>query len=148
MNTINKYGKMAPILIAVLALGLFATAFIFTGTTFASQENEGFEPVSEQVWGVSVSADPGHEGSLSQSFEAAFGVNQDTGQFEDYFTIEQRAYTSSGETKRYIDISSPVSGAYVMEDMTVTGKTEIKETFMMDNMLQQVNAKVDWFSIF
>ncbi len=144
----KKYNRIVPILFAVLAFGLFSTAFTFTGGTFANQTNEAFEPVSEQVWAVSVSADPGHEGVLSQSFEAAFRVNEETGEFEDYFSIEQRAYTSSGETRRNIDISSPVSGAYVMDDMTVTGMADIWETFSMDNRVNVVTAVLDWLDLF
>lgn len=144
----KKYSRVVPILIAVLALGLFSTAFTFTGTTSAIQPNQNFEPVSDQVWAVSVSADPGHEGALNQSFEAAYKLDQETGEMINYFNIEQRAYTSSGETRRYISISSPESHGYVMEDMTVTGMADIRESFLMDNMLNDVTVELDWFDLF
>lgn len=144
----KKYNRIAPILFAVLALGLFSTAFTFTGSTFANQTDEVFEPVSEQVWAVSVSADPGHEGVLSQSFEAAYRFDDETEEVENYFNIEQHAYTLSGETRRYIDISSPESHGYVMDDMTVTGMADIRETFSMDNRVNVVTAVLDWLDLF
>ncbi len=48
--------------------------------------------------------------------------------------INQSASTSGGTVKRYIDISSPFSGAYLFEDMSVVGKATITESFTMDNM--------------
>lgn len=53
---------------------------------------------------------------------------------EDSFAIEQEAGTSGGTTKRYIDISSAWSGAYIHENMTVEGKAEIRESFSMNNV--------------
>jgi len=144
----KKCCRVLTILIAVMLLGFFSTAFTFAGTTTANQQNHNFEPVSDQVWAVSVTADPGQEGSLNQSFEAAYKLDEETGVFVNYFNIEQRAYTSSGETRRYISISSPESHAYVMEDMTVTGKADIRESFSMNNMLNDLPVAFNWFDLF
>ncbi len=45
--------------------------------------------------------------------------------------IEQKAGTTQGTVKRYVDISSPWSGAYLHEDMSVVGSAEIIESFTM-----------------
>ncbi len=65
-----------------------------------------------------------------------------------YFNMDQFARTSQGTTKRYIDISSPWSGAYVSEDMTVTGEAEIDESFAMDNLEPGEEAVPDWWDLF
>ena len=54
--------------------------------------------------------------------------------------INQSASTSGGTVKRHIDISSPFSGGYIYEDMTVEGKASITESFTMDNMSPGTNA--------
>jgi len=54
--------------------------------------------------------------------------------------IEQEAGTSGGTVKRYIDISSAWSGAYIHENMTVEGKAEIKESFSMNNIKPGSNS--------
>lgn len=144
----KKCCRVVTILIAVILLGFFSTAFTFANTTTANQQNYNFEPVTDQVWAVSVTADPGQEGTLNQSFEAAYKLDQETGEMINYFNIEQRAYTSSGETRRYISISSPESHGYVMEDMTVTGMADIRESFLMDNMLNDLPSVLNWFDLF
>ncbi len=53
---------------------------------------------------------------------------------EEEVEIEQEVGTTGGTTKRYIDISSAWSGAYIYENMTVEGKAEIKESFSMNNL--------------
>ncbi len=53
---------------------------------------------------------------------------------KDEVGIEQEAGTTGGTVKRYIDISSAWSGAYIHENMTVEGKAEIKESFSMNNV--------------
>jgi len=65
-----------------------------------------------------------------------------------YFNIDQFARTSQGETKRYIDVSSPWSGAYLHEDMSVTGMAEIEEDFAMDNLEPGEEAVPDWWDLF
>ncbi len=47
--------------------------------------------------------------------------------------MEQTAGTSQGTLKRYTDISSPWSGAYLNMDLTVEGSSEITESFSMGN---------------
>lgn len=48
--------------------------------------------------------------------------------------MEQTAGTSQGTLKRYTDISSPWSGAYLNMDLTVEGSSEITESFSMGNV--------------
>jgi len=57
-------------------------------------------------------------GSGSVSYASGFNINQSAG-------------TSQGTVKRHIDISSPWSGGYVYEDMTIKGRVEITESFTM-----------------
>jgi len=65
-----------------------------------------------------------------------------------YFMIEQFARTSMGTTKRYIDISSPFSHAFLHEDMTVVGKAEVRESFEMMNIAEGAEATTDWWDLF
>jgi len=65
-----------------------------------------------------------------------------------YFNIDQLASTTDGTTKRYISISSPWSHAFIEEDMTVVGMSEIKETFEMDNLLPGEAVVPDWWDLF
>lgn len=66
----------------------------------------------------------------------------------DFFKIEQQTGTPKGTTKRHNDISSPGSGAYLHENMTVVGKAEITETFTMDNLKPGNKAESDWWDTF
>jgi hypothetical protein len=50
------------------------------------------------------------------------------------FIMEQDSATSGGLVQRQIDVSSPASGAYLYENMTVVGFAEITETFTMGNI--------------
>ncbi len=65
-----------------------------------------------------------------------------------FFNIDQMARTSQGTTRRYISISSPWSGAYLMEDMVVVGAAEIEESFEMDNIKAGADAIPDWWKLF
>ncbi len=47
--------------------------------------------------------------------------------------MEQTIGTSQGTVRRYTDISSPYSGAYLFLDITVEGSSEITESFSMGN---------------
>lgn len=117
-----------------------------------------------QRWAVHVEAQPGESGSLKQNFESAHGpydsdfsqgitdeirsdafgfMVDDTGLLKivkgedyigNYFNIEQLVATSQGTTRRFINISSPWSGSYLYEDMQITGRSEISETFRMHNL--------------
>ena len=79
---------------------------------------------SQQMFAVSVDANPGEKGSLSQNVSAASSVYGD----DDYmFAIDQSVSTSDGEVKRFIDITDPASGAYLFEDAHIKGKVDITE---------------------
>jgi len=65
-----------------------------------------------------------------------------------YFGIEQFAYTSSGVTKRFTEISSPFSHAYFTNDLTVTGMASITEAFTMGNLAEGAAATPDWWDLF
>jgi hypothetical protein len=66
----------------------------------------------------------------------------------DYFNMEQFARTSQGTLKRYIDVSSPWSHAYLMQDMTIVGKSEVKEGFSMPNIAAGKDVPKDWWRLF
>ena len=65
-----------------------------------------------------------------------------------YFNIDQLARTSQGTVRRYIDISSPWSHAYLYEDMEVVGMAEIEEGFVMDNLAPGEEAVPEWWDLF
>lgn len=65
-----------------------------------------------------------------------------------YFNIEQFSSTTQGTTKRYIDISSPWSGAYEHEKMTVKGFAEVEDVFVMENLEPGKEAIPDWWKLF
>ena len=65
-----------------------------------------------------------------------------------YFEIDQMARTSDGIVKRYIDISSPWSGAYHYEDFEVEGMVEVEEDFEMMNIGEGEAATPDWWDLF
>jgi hypothetical protein len=66
----------------------------------------------------------------------------------DYFTMEQHARTSQGTLRRYIDESSPWSHAYLHEDMSVVGKSDVKEAFTMNNLPAGKDVPKDWWRLF
>ena len=139
--------KIGYVLILVLAMAFAATGF----TASDGVVIEGYNPLTEQIWAVSVSADPGHTGSVSFSGEAAYGLpgtEDDEDYVGDYFTIEQETYVSSGVTKRNIDISSAVSHGYVNEVATVIGEARVKDSFSMENTPAGLKAAVNWFHLF
>ncbi len=161
---------------------------LIRGVTYYFTE---LESLTNQVWAVQVEANPGESGTLSQSFEAAYGPWADSHYFpyyhgdpeepdlgwwfvdkegdqwpnysdEDYFVgvdmgnyyvgnyfhIDQLAGTSGGTTKRYISVSSPWSGAFVEEDMSVVGRAEIVDNFRMDNLEAGAAVVPDWWDVF
>ncbi len=65
-----------------------------------------------------------------------------------YFHMDQWARTSDGTLKRFIDISSPFTHAYLMEDMEVTGESEVEEAFTMDNIAAGEDMDVTWYDLF
>ncbi len=74
-------------------------------------------------------------------------VGTDSGDYYvgNFFDIYQFARTFGGEVKRYIDISSPWSGAYIHEDMSVIGEAEIFEPFIMVNLPSGEEAFPLWW---
>ncbi len=92
------------------------------GGTFGNQQNN---KQSEQVFAVSVDANRGEEGSLSQKISAASAVYSD--EDENFFSISQTASTSDGTVKRRIDLTEPVSGEYLFEDTVIKGRVHISE---------------------
>lgn len=168
--------KIAP-LICMLAI----TALLTSGFSFDSSEKD--EPneiklITDQIWAVQVTAEPGESATLKQNFEAAHGpydggvdkdsvdkidkdsfglVEGDDGTLKtvkgedyvgSYFHIEQLAHTTGGTLKRYIDISSPWSHGYLHEDMSVIGTATIEESFQMDNLAPGSGAAVTWYDLF
>ncbi len=172
---INKYIKPALLSTALLTIAFFTTGMEVTSSVNLDGDKE---KVSEQIWAVQIEADPGESGSLEQNFEAAHGpedpdyeagetgevkkdayadYEDETGNLEiakgeeyvgSYFEIEQEAGTTGGTTKRYIDISSPVTGAYLYEDMEVEGSADITESFEMINLEPGTEEVPDWEDLF
>ncbi len=160
----------------ILAAAVFFLAG-FTFDSSVSFFDFQTDPVSDQVWAVQVEAEPGESGTVNQEFEAAsgpydeeviegkedvfedsFGIREnEEGEPEvvkgeqyvgDYFWIKQEAGTTKGTTRRYIDISSPWSGAYLHENMTVKGEAEIEETFAMNNLQPGEDSIPSWHDLF
>jgi len=136
------------------------------------------DELTQQLWAVQVEANPGYSGNVHQDFEAAYGdtyagtvdeaeelftdqwgftpaANHDgyapvrgTDYVGNYFQIDQMARTSDGELKRFIDISEPFDGAYLMEDFEVTGEVDIEEAFNMVNVAAGEEVEVVWYDLF
>jgi len=100
------------------------------------------DTASDHWWFVDEEGDP------AESAFDAVGTAVGDDYVGNYFNIDQFARTSQGTTQRYIDISSPWSGAYLYEDMTVVGTTEIDESFAMDNLEPGAEAVPDWWDLF
>ncbi len=127
---------------------------------------------TQQIWGSSISANPGHVGSYASGFIAAYGPGPyEPGYLEDYvwaydeetntaadygdryvgnyFDIDQYIYTSDGESRRYISISSPFSYALTEELMEVIGMAEVTDEFYMDNLEPGPDAiTLAWYELF
>jgi len=88
------------------------------------------------------------DGNATTQFDEIVGVGKGDDYVGNYFNIDQMARTSQGTTKRYIDISSPWSHAYLMEDMEVVGMAEIEESFEMDNLEPGPDTVPDWWDLF
>lgn len=78
----------------------------------------------------------------------AYGVEFGADFVGNYFNMEQHARTSQGTLKRYIDISSPWSHAFVSEDSTITGQADIEEAFSMVNLSPGSDIVTDWYDLF
>jgi hypothetical protein len=131
-------------LVLTIVFTFMATGFAATPEPFIG---EGYTPVSEQVWASSLSVYPGESGSYSVGMQSAYGVfvdEDDKDYIGDYFIIEQKSFVSDGETKRHIDISSPVSGAYLMEDVNVIGMAKIQDSFSLLNYKPGLAVGTGW----
>lgn len=60
------------------------------------------------------------------------------------FIIEMETDNSTGTTKRLLDISSPFSGAYLYENVTVVGRSEITDSFQMNNFKPGTDVTADF----
>ena len=60
------------------------------------------------------------------------------------FEMEMDTDNSAGITKRYINISDPHSGAYLYENVTVVGRSEITDSFQMVNIRPGLEVKDDF----
>ena len=141
--------NMSFTLVILLALVLVSTGFTSDSTVLGSVDD--YDPLTDQIWASYVSADPGQIVSVSTSGEAAYGLpaNADDEDYVgDYFNIEQQTYVSSGETKRHIDISSPVSHAYLSESMSVIGMAKITDSFSMENLPVGSAVATSWWDLF
>jgi len=169
--------KFVQVLITLLAIFFLTTGFIFNTNADMTDDNKR-KYLTDQIWAVQIEVEPGESGSLNQEFEAAHGpydgdvkersdeeVQEDSFGFVydnddilkvikgenyvgNYFHIEQEAGTTGGTTRRYIDISSPWTGAYHYEDMTIEGKARIQESFQMDNLAPGTEAETLWQALF
>ncbi len=92
-----------------------------------------------QIFAVSVKANRGESGSLSQNISAAAAV-YDEGE-EAYFTIDQIAKTSGGTVKRYINLIVPASGEQLFEDSSIKGSAEITDQLLSNENID-INATV------
>jgi len=143
------------------------------GTDYLDRARSGnWTALSQQTWYARVEADAGALGVLNQNFDAAYGPFNAT-QFAspelvtpsntwawnltgtapvagvtfvgDYFRMTQEAMTPSGKVDRYIDISSPWSGAYLYEDMEMVGLVDVMETFSVINIAAGVDTpRLPW----
>ena len=151
-------------------------SFGWTGTTWKwDAAANGWKGLTTQTWAALVRADAGFSGNLHQDFEAAYGAYSGTklataeatmgatasnwswnfaatapavgGRFVgDYFKMKQTARTSMGFVGRYIDMSSPWSGALLYEDTEFTGFSETVETFNMTNALAGSEIPGKWWT--
>ncbi len=66
-----------------------------------------------------------------------------------YFEIDQYAYTSGGEFARSISMSSPFTGVFLEEELSVLGMAEVREAFEMHNLEAGPDAiTLRWYELF
>jgi hypothetical protein len=141
--------KMSFMLVLLMVLVFILTGF--TSESAVMKSEDGFQPLTDQIWAIYVSADPGHSGSISTKAVAAYGLPanvDDEDYVGNYFNIEQKSYVSSGVTKRHIDISSPVSHGYLSESMSVVGMAKITDSFSMLNYPAGSAVTLSWWDFF
>ncbi len=100
---------------------------------------------SNQVFAVKVESERGEQGSLTLDFSAAQDSVYGQGALSPYsiapqeivyqgeFEIDQRASTTGGKMKRYIELVCPVSGTYLFEDSEIRGSADVSDSLRMDN---------------
>ncbi len=141
--------NMSFILVILVVLVLISTGFTSDSTVLGNVDD--YKPLTGQIWANYVSADLGQIVSVSTSGEATYGLPANTDDEDyvgDYFNIEQQSYVSSGETKRQIDISSPVSHAYLSESVSVIGMAKITDSFSMENLPEGSAVATSWWDLF
>ncbi len=89
-----------------------------------------------------------HRWRWERDGDGLIGRSQGANYVGSYFDIEQHARTSMGTVQRYIDVSSPFSHGYLMEDMSVIGKSDINEAFSMTNLAPGADVPGDWWDLF
>ncbi len=128
------------------------------------------DPMTWQVWSTQVSTDPGHIGALKIDFIAAYGpgpyekdsdreihdddyrwwfINDDLDEIDrgdyyvgNYFEIDQYTLTTSGDTRRFISISSPFYNTFLEEELSVlSGMAEIRDHFSYYNLEPAPDAR-------
>ncbi len=80
-----------------------------------------------------------------ENFREIVGTDAGSYYVGNFFDLYQFARTYDGVLKRYIDISSPWSGAYLHEDMSVIGEAEIFEPFVLYNQVPGEDAFPEWW---
>lgn len=95
---------------------------------------------SNQVFAVKVKSERGEQGSLTLDFSAAqdsvYGQGTLAPQeivYQGEFEIDQRASTTGGKMKRYIELVCPVSGTFLFEDSEIRGSADVSDSLRFDN---------------
>ena len=126
-----------------------------------------------QTWGNYISPNQGEQGAYVSDFIAAYGPGPYDGDTYDdiytweydeeknkaadkgdryvgnFFDIDSYVYTSGGDARRYISMSSPFSKTLLEETMDVTGMVEVTETFSLDNLEAGPDAiTLAWHELF
>lgn len=148
------YGdEEVPVAIAAVRRAFLPVRFDGVNTPDFSDrlEAENWDSLTMQIWAVSVEANPGSSGQLNMDFDAAYGESPQRGEIRrigDFFNISQAAVTNDGVVKRFIDISSPRSHAYVYENMVATGSADLRDTFRMRNLSRIYETRGIWYDLF
>ena len=112
--------------------------------------SEGVYSGNEQLGSDATSPGKDNHGSWTwqDTTDTAWGTFLGKNYVGSYFEIDQKARTSMGEVKRFIDISSPWTHAYVYEDMSIVGKSDIEEAFAMNNLPAGGDIVGLWYELF
>lgn len=113
---------------------------------------DDWDGLTDQIWAVSVEANPGASGHLYTNFDAAFGHGAadrgDISRIGDFFSMSQRSGTSDGIHQRFIDISHPRNHGYLQEDYSVTGSSSVREAFSLSNLSRRYEESTNWYNLF